>query len=133
MADNFGKRLEGTRVSNEGGFYSAPASNVAAGAIFMPKYATSAQFGVPEIPVEAGKLGFFATSGTFAFAKPDGHVSVAGQEIYYAPTDATTGTISTTAANGSVLLGWEVVRDGAPDDVIYVDVARPTALVSGIS
>lgn len=133
MSDNFGKRLAGTRVSNEGGFYSVPASDVPAGAVFMPKYAASAQFGIPEIPVASGTLGFFATSGTFAFEKPDGHSSAVGQALYYAPTDAKTGTISTTASNGAVLLGWEVVRDGAPDDVIYVDIARPTALVSGLT
>ncbi|MBR4753140.1 MAG: DUF2190 family protein [Thermoguttaceae bacterium] len=127
----FGKRIVGSRVSNGDGFYAVPAANVAAGAIFMPKYASSAQFGVAEIPVASGQLGFFATSGTFAFEKPEAHTSSAGQAIYYAPTDAKSGEISASSAEGSVLLGWEVVRPDIPAGLIYVDIARPTALEAG--
>ena len=131
MADTFGKRGAGTRVSNGGGFYATPAAAVPAGAVYMPKYASSAQFGISEIPVAANVLGFFATEGTFAFARPDGFTSSAGQAVYYAPTDAKTGTISVSATNGAVMLGWEVVRSDAQSDLIYVDIARPTALEAG--
>lgn len=131
MADNFGKRTAGTRVSNEGGFYAVPAANVAAGAVFMPKYASSAQFGIAEIPVASGTLGFFATSGTFAFEKPEGFTSSAGQEVFYAPTDAKSGEISASSSAGAVLLGWEVVRPDIPAGLIYVDLARPAALEAG--
>ena len=128
MADNYGRINTGSRVTNGGGFYAVAVADVAGGKVYMPKYATSAQFGMSEAPVESGKLGFFATEGTFAFAKPTGHTSVAGQEIYYAPTDAVSGSISTTPTEGSVLLGWEVVRADVPAGLIFVDLARPTAL-----
>lgn len=137
--DKFGLRRAGTRVCDGGGFYAVPPKSddenvvsppVPAGAIFMPAYATSPRFGVAETEVKAGELGWFADSGTFAFDAPAEHVSVAGQAIYYAPTDASTGTLSTTPASGSVLLGWEVVRSGIPDGLIYVALARPTALES---
>lgn len=130
MSDLFGNRIAGTRVSEGGGFYAIPGADVPAGAIFMPKYASSAQFGVPEIPVAKGRLGFFATSGTFAFARPDGFTSSAGQAVYYAPTDAVSGTLSATSASDSVFVGWEVVRPDIPTDLIYVDLARPSALES---
>lgn len=130
MSDKFGLRRSGTRVCDGDGFYAEPATTVEAGKIFMSAFATSPQFGVAETKVEAGKLGWFATDGTFAFDAPEAHVSAAGQAIYYAPTDAANGTLSTSPTPGSVLLGWEVVRPGIPDGVLYVALARPTALES---
>lgn len=96
----------------------------------MPAYATSPQFGVAETETKAGDLGWFANDGTFAFAAPVSHVSQAGQAIYYAPTSATTGTLSTASASGSVLIGREVVRPGIPEGLIYVALERPAALQS---
>lgn len=139
MSDQFGLRRAGTRVCDGGGFYaevpksddpSVDAPPVPAGAIFMPSFATSPQFGVAETEVKAGELGWFATDGTFAFAAPPSHVSTAGQAIYYAPTDMASGTLSASPTSGAVLLGWEVVRSGIPDGLIYVALTRPTALES---
>ncbi len=130
MSEEFGSRRAGTRVCDGGGFYAVPAADAAAGAIFMPAYATSPQFGVAETETKAGSLGWFATDGTFAFAAPASHVSQAGQAIYYAPTSATTGTLSTTSSKGAVLLGREVVRPGIPEGLIYVVLERPAALQS---
>ncbi|MBP3530404.1 MAG: hypothetical protein J6K25_04380 [Thermoguttaceae bacterium] len=144
MSDKFGLRRPGTRVVDGGGFYaevpksddpSVAAPPVPAGAIFMPSFATSPQFGVAETKVEAGELGWFADEGTFAFgvddfAAPESYERKAGQAIYYAPTDAASGAFSTSPTPGSVLLGWEVVRPGIPDGVFYVALARPAALES---
>lgn len=130
MSDTFGIRQSGSRVSNGGGFYAKAVADCASGTIYMPKYATSAQFGIPESPVESDSIGFFATEGTFAFAKPEGYVSSAGQAVYYAPTSAVSGTISASSAAGSVLIGWEVVRNDVPAGLIYVDLARPVELQS---
>lgn len=130
MSDKFGNRTAGSRVASGGGFYAKPAVDVPAGAIFMPKYAASALFGIAEAPVAAGELGYFATSGTFVFEKPVSHTSSAGQPIYYAPTDAASGSISASASSGAVLIGWEVLRDDVPDGLISIDIARPTALES---
>ena len=139
MTDKFGLRRPGTRVCDGGGFYAevpkseesnVPSPSIPAGAIFMPSFATSPQFGVAETEVKAGELGWFANDGTFAFAAPESHVSIAGQAIYYAPTDAANGTFSTAPTPGSVLLGYEVVRPGIPYGVFYVALARPTALES---
>ncbi len=128
MADNFGA-IQAGRAFIGGRFYATPSVSVGANEIFMPAYSTSPLFGVAEYPVEAGKLGAFATDGTFVFNAPDGWTSVAGQPIYWAPTSATKGSFSTTPSSGSVLLGFEVTAN-IPAGKIGVFLARPTALES---
>lgn len=127
MADSFGKITAG-RVTDGDRFYAVPAANVAGNVIFMPAYSTSALFGVAEYPVKSGELGAFATSGTFAFAKPDSFVSSAGQEIYYKPTSAVAGTISASSSTGAVRIGYEITAN-APADKVFVYLAPGDALV----
>jgi hypothetical protein len=119
MADNFGNAYIG-RAYEGGKFYSVPAIDVPANAIFCPAPTTSGQFGVAEYPVAANALGAFATIGTFAFEKPESWTSVAGQRVYYTPTTAAEGTFSTTSASGAIPVGFEVVRPGVADDQIYI-------------
>lgn len=111
MADTFGIAQNG-RVQLGGRFYAVPATDVETNVIYMPKYASSPFFGITERPVSAGKLGAFATEGVFAFDIPDGLTSSPGQAIYYHPTSATTGTLSTTPTSGSVRIGYEVDEPG---------------------
>lgn len=111
MADTFGVAQNG-RVQLGGRFYAVPATDVATNVIYMPKYASSPFFGITERPVTANKLGAFATEGVFAFDIPDGLTSSPGQAIYYQPTSATTGTLSTTPTSGSVRIGYEVDEPG---------------------
>lgn len=129
MADTFGKNESG-RLYGSGRFYATPAANVAANAIFMPAYSTSPLFGVAEYPVKSGEIGSFATEGTFAFAKPDGFESSAGQAIYYKPTSAVAGTLSASSSSGAVCIGYEVPSN-APSDKLCVFLTSPTALVAG--
>lgn len=128
MADNFGA-IQAGRAFIGGRFYATPSVSVGANVIFMPAYSTSPLFGVAEYPVEAGKLGAFATDGTFVFDAPEGWTSSAGQSVYWAPTSATEGSFSTTGSTGSVLLGFEVTAN-VPAGKIGVFLARPTALES---
>ena len=129
MADTFGKNESG-RLYGAGRFYATPAANVAANAIFMPAYSTSPLFGVAEYPVKSGEIGSFATEGTFAFAKPDGFESSAGQAIYYKPTSAVAGTLSASSSSGAVCIGYDVPSN-APCDKLCVFLTPPTALVAG--
>ena len=129
MADNFGKNGSG-RLYDGGRFYAVPAANVAANALFMPAYSSSPLFGVAEYPTNAGKLGSFATEGTFAFPKPAGFTSSAGQAIYYKPTSAVAGTLSASSSTGAVCIGYEVPAN-APADKLCVFLTPPTGLVSG--
>ena len=115
MADSFGAVQNG-RATVGGRFYAIPAANVAANSIFMPAYSTSPLFGVAEYPVEAGKLGAFATDGVFVFAKPAGWTSAAGS-------------FSATASSGDVLVGYEITAN-IPADKLGVFLAKPTALES---
>lgn len=131
MADTFGKNGSG-RLYDGGRFYATPAADVAANAIFMPAYSTSPLFGVAEYPVKSGQLGSFATEGTFAFAKPAGFTSSAGQAIYYAPTSAVAGTLSASSSAGAVLIGFEVPSN-APADKLCVYLTRPNALEAAAS
>lgn len=126
MADTFGKTQSG-RLYDGGRFYATPAANVAANVIFMPAYSSSALFGVAEYPVKSGEIGAFATEGTFAFAKPDGFESSAGQPIYYKPTSAVAGTLSASASEGAVKIGFEVPSNG-PADKLCVFLAPGGAL-----
>ncbi len=128
MAEKFGKTANG-RLSDGGRFYAIPAANVAANAIFMPAYSTSACFGVAEYPVDSGKLGAFATEGVFAFDKPTGWTSSAGQAVYYKPTSAVAGSLSATSSSGAVMIGFEVPAN-APADKLCVYLVRPAALQS---
>lgn len=127
MADTFGKNQSG-RLYDGGRFYATPAANVAANVIFMPAYSSSPLFGVAEYPVKAGEIGAFATEGTFAFDKPDGFVSSAGQAIYYKPSSAVAGALSASSSAGAVLVGFEVPSN-APSDKLCVYLTPPTALV----
>lgn len=129
MADTFGNAYIGRDYEGDK-FYAVPPADVAANAIFCPAPTTSGQFGVAEYPVEANSLGAFATKGTFAFPKPEGWVSVAGQRVYYAPTTAVSGDFSTTSASGSIPIGYEVVRPGIPDNQIYVDLTYGLDIIS---
>lgn len=108
MADTFGQAPNSRLQSTGGRFYATPAANVAANAVFMPKYASSPFFGIAEYPVEAGKLGAFAREGVFAFDIPEGFTSSVGQPIYYAPTSGVAGTLSASPSSGAVRLGYEV-------------------------
>lgn len=128
MADNFGKTAPG-RLTDGGKFYATPSANVAANAIFMPAYSTSPLFGIAEYPVVSGKVGAFTTEGTFAFARPDGFTTSAGQAVYYKPTSAVAGTISASSSTGAVVLGYEVVPPGLPSDKIAVYLAPGKELV----
>ena len=129
MADTFGRNESG-RLYGAGRFYATPAANVAANAIFMPAYSSSPLFGVAEYPVKSGEIGSFATEGTFAFAKPNGFESSAGQAIYYKPTSAVAGTLSASSSTGAVCIGYEVPAN-APADKLCVFLTPPTGLVSG--
>lgn len=126
MADTFGKNQSG-RLYDGGRFYATPAANVAANVIFMPAYSSSPLFGVAEYPVKSGEIGAFATEGTFAFAKPAGFVSSAGQAIYYKPTSAVAGTLSASSSEGAVKIGYEVPSN-APGDKLCVFLAPGGAL-----
>lgn len=128
MADSFGAVQNG-RATVGGRFYAIPAVSVAANAIFMPAYSTSPLFGVAEYPVEAGKLGAFATDGVFVFAKPAGWTSAAGKPVYWTPTAAAAGSFSATASSGDVLVGYEITAN-IPADKLGVFLAKPTALES---
>jgi hypothetical protein len=121
MADNFGNAYIG-RAYEGASFYAVPTVAVPANAVFCPAPTTSGQFGIAEYPVEAGALGAFATRGTFAFDRPEGWSSVAGQRVYYTPTTAVEGTFSTTSASGAIPFGFEVVRPGEPTGQIFIDV-----------
>lgn len=126
MADTFGIGQSG-RIYGGGRFYAIPAVDVAANAIFMPAFSSSPFFGVAEYPVNSGKPGSFATEGTFAFAKPDGFVSSPGQAVYYKPTSAAEGTISSAKLEGSVLIGYETPAN-APGDKLCVFLSPGDAL-----
>lgn len=128
MADNFGK-IQSGRVTDGDRFYAVPAADVAANVIFMPAYATSPFFGVAEYPCKAGIKGAFATTGVFAFDKPEGHTSAAGKAIYYKPSSAVAGALSATSSSGAVRIGYEVVAD-APADKLLVYLAPGDALIS---
>lgn len=130
MADNFGKTAPG-RLTDGGKFYATPSANVAANAIFMPAYSTSPLFGVAEYAVASGKVGAFSTEGTFAFARPDGFTTSAGQAVYYKPSSAVAGAISASSSSGAVVLGYEVVPPGLPSDKIAVYLAPGNALAQG--
>lgn len=121
MADNFGIRKVG-RVYEGGKFYSTPAVDVPANAIYCPAPSDGGQFGVAEFPVASGEKGAFAKFGTFAFEKPSGWTSADGQAVYYAPAGQATGTLSAAAATGAVKIGYEVEVDGIPGDQIWVDI-----------
>jgi len=122
LSSSTGKYLDG------GEFHASYTSgDINANVIFMPAYSTSPLFGVALTKVKQGKLGSFATSGVFAFAQPNSFTSSVGQAIYYKPTSAIAGTISTTATNDSILLGYEVY--GANSSLLYVKLNEAPALI----
>lgn len=125
--NTFGIRDAG-RVTGPGAFKAVPSVDVPAGAIFMPSYSTSPQFGVADRPVAKDKTGAFWTSGVYAFEKPEGWSSVAGQKVYWKPKSAADGDLSATPSTGAVAIGFEVVQPDIPDSLIYVDLIRPTGL-----
>ena len=129
MVDTFGSGYIG-RAYEGGKFYATPAIDVAANDIFCPAPTTSGQFGVAEYPVAANELGAFATVGTFAFDRPESWVSVAGQRVYYTPTTAVEGTLSTTSATGAIPIGYEVVRADTPVGQILVDLTYGLDIIS---
>ena len=120
MADNFGMRRVG-RVYEGGKFYSQPAVNVPANAIYMPN-PSGEQFGVAEYPVASGEKGAFSKLGTFAFEKPSGWTSADGQTVYYAPAGQATGSFAAAKATGNIPIGFEVKVDGIPADQIWIDI-----------
>lgn len=126
MADTFGTTANG-RIYGGGRFYATPAADVAANVIFMPKYSASPLFGVAEYPVKSGEIGSFATEGTFVFDAPDGFTSSAGQAIYYKPSSAVAGALSTTSSAGAVCIGFEVPAN-APAGKLAVYLTQPSAL-----
>ena len=111
--NTFGIRDAG-RVTGPGAFKAVPSVDVPAGAIFMPSYSTSPQFGVADRPVAKDKTGAFWTSGVYAFEKPEGWSSSPGQKVYWKPKSAVDGVA--------------VVQPDIPDSLIYVDLVRPTNL-----
>lgn len=129
MADNFGIPQTG-RVYEGGKFYAVPSADIAAGAIFCPYPASSAQFGIAETPVASGELGAFSKVGTFAFTAPDGWTSAAGQPVYYTPSTQGTGTITATKSASTIFIGFEVVTPSVPLGQIWVDI-QPCAEVPG--
>lgn len=128
MADNFGNAYIG-RAYEGASFYAVPPVDVPANAVFCPAPTTSGQFGIAEYPVVANQLGAFATRGTFAFERPEGWSSVAGQRVYYTPSTAVEGTFSTTSATGAIPFGFEVVRPGEPTGQIFIDITYGLDLV----
>lgn len=122
MADTFGARRVG-RVYEGGKFYSEPAVDVPANAVYFPIPSGGKQFGVAEYPVASGEKGAFSKVGTFAFPKPSGWTSVDGQAVYYAPAGQATGAFSAAAATGALEIGFEVLTSDTPADQIFVDLA----------
>lgn len=121
MADTFGARQIG-RVYEGGKFYSEPAVDVPANAIYFPYPSGPGQFGVAEMPVASGDKGAFSKCGTFAFPKPSGWTSVDGQAVYYAPAGQATGSFSAAAVTGGIVIGYEVAITETPADKIYIDI-----------
>ena len=130
MADNFGQ-TPSSRLTDGSKFYATPAVNVAANAIYMPAYSTSALFGVAEYPVQAGELGAFTTDGVFAFDLGAGVAPTIGAPVYYEPTSAIAGTFATTASAGAVCVGFAVEAPGLTNGLTAIKLARPLALEAG--
>lgn len=110
MADNFGAAPASRIQADSTRFYAVAVANVPANAIYCPAFATSGLFGVAEIPVESGKLGAFARAGVFAF---DFNATITeepavGTPIYYTPTSAIEGTLST--SSGDIFIGYSVAQ-----------------------
>lgn len=130
MADTFGAIQNGRAFAN-GRFYAVPSANVPANTVFMPAYSTSPLFGIAEYPVESGKLGAFATEGTFIFDQPAGWSASAGQAVYYSPTSAVAGSFvaAASASAGDVLVGFEVTAN-IPAGKLGIFLTRSNELVS---
>lgn len=123
MADNFGNRKYG-RVYEGGKFYSQPAVDVPANAIYFPRPSNTKYFGVAEYPVKAGEKGAFAREGIFAFPKPSGWTPADGRMVYYVPSSQTEGTFFAASQTGATIVGTEIVVDGIPADQIWIDICQ---------
>ena len=108
MADNFGKAPASRIQADSSRFYATAVADVPANAIYCPAFATSGLFGIAEVPIKSGDLGAFAREGIFAFDAEDvdGSTFTAGTPVYYTPSSAVAGALST--AEGDIFVGYIV-------------------------